>query len=81
MTNEDFVYEWGSFVITRTKQPADPFAVLYRDESRESSVLRTASTDGLRRLIQHLEEEPREGEVAAALLHLRNKIDSKPSTD
>jgi hypothetical protein len=73
MSDEATVYEWGPFVVTRTGQPLDPFAVLYHETHQQSTKVRTARPEEIRQLLEHLEQEPQEGDLPDVCECLRRK--------
>jgi hypothetical protein len=74
MTGESIVYQWGPFTVVRNVQGTNPFAVHYTDEAPGSVVHRTASLQEMMKLLDHLESESHEGELAALVQFLRGQV-------
>lgn len=74
MSYEGVVYDRDPFLVTSTQRPGDPFAVLYREAGLQSATLRTARPEELRQLLQHLERDPQEGELAQVVKWLKARL-------
>jgi hypothetical protein len=79
MTGEAIVCQWGPFTVIRNVQGTDPFGVHYTDETPGSAVLRTASLLEMTQLLDHLESESQEGELADLVEFLRRQVGRNPS--